>query len=583
MANNLFSHVKDAVSIVDFVRGLPQTKGLHSVGHNRWRCNNVIAGGDNPNAMIIDDESGFFKAFSHGQESGDVITLYQLTLGSEGDSPKDSAMALAGHMGVTIPEELLSTTGSGTRDMTTVMNKLCHETHMYLVHSDNDDAVTARKYLKDRGMDDTLRDEWKLGLFPSNRKQCRKMLEKCGSVDILTNLGIIGGRSGDFVPMVGRLSFPIFSRRGDCLSFSSRVIPGVDCALSDNKYINTSNTDIYDKSATLYGQHLLTKNVEDIIVCEGNFDVIALNAMLGDNQVAVATCGTALTERHVTDMARLKCSRIIIAFDSDDAGRKSASHLMWVLNHITGMYVAEIPSGKDPWEMYQNHEPLWNMDTLEPPYITVPNMVYEDKGKDGLIEWLKEAYPSLTYTEDKENLLYESARIVGTKRSFLLRKISNSKRSVRGSSSYESTEEEDIISPQVELMISALLSFDGSTRRSIAFSLISPATKDTVLEVCGATKDTDVEAMLIAMGKRSDNHRLESRVFSLTPAEEEIPRKRQDASMIMAMAILSMWRAGDIPDGSHKHIPALMAISNDTTIARPEDRLYYVFDVATMT
>ena len=233
MSGNLFEFIKNNVKLSQYVQTLPQFRGMNAVGRGKYRCNNVIAGGTNTNAMVLDDETGFFKAFSHGGESGDIITLHALIAGLQ-DSPKDAALDLANTMGVSIPDEMLSFKYNGSisrKKLIEALDEIMEQTHNYLVNSDDEEAEKIREYLYDRGISDTLRDEWMLGALPSSDKKARKLLQKCADSDILKRIGLYGGKSGDFIAMRGRLLFPIFSRKNECISFSSRSIPDVNTPL----------------------------------------------------------------------------------------------------------------------------------------------------------------------------------------------------------------------------------------------------------------------------------------------------------------------------------------------------------------
>jgi len=89
----------------------------------------------------------------------------------------------------------------------------------------------------------------------------RKILLKCGNndIDILIKTGLFNSKKDNrtnlhYITMRGRLSFPIFSKKGDCIAFSSRIIDDINCSAKNAKYINTSNNELYNKSEVLYGQ-----------------------------------------------------------------------------------------------------------------------------------------------------------------------------------------------------------------------------------------------------------------------------------------------------------------------------------------
>ena len=111
---------------------MPETKGLHSVGGNEYRCNNIIAQGDGTTSMSIKDDEGYFKVFSHGQEGGDIITLYKLTCGSENDTMRDACIELAEYMGLQIPEEMMQVTYSPKPKMISTMNNTMAVSYTHL-------------------------------------------------------------------------------------------------------------------------------------------------------------------------------------------------------------------------------------------------------------------------------------------------------------------------------------------------------------------------------------------------------------------------------------------------------------------
>ena len=86
------------------------------------------------------------------------------------------------------------------------------------------------------------------------------------------------------------------------------------------KYLNSTESMIYDKSKVLYGLDHLKQGVKDyhaIVVVEGYFDVIAMKSAGMD--IAVATCGTSLTDSHMTTLQRYH-DHIYFLFDNDNAG-----------------------------------------------------------------------------------------------------------------------------------------------------------------------------------------------------------------------------------------------------------------------
>ena len=158
------------------------------------------------------------------------------------------------------------------------------------------DAAGARKYLRDRGFDSDEVRSWKLGWAPDDWDAlCRQL--RLSKKDLAgTGLGFVNrrGRPQDFFR--GRVLFPIHDAEGNPVGFGGRIMPGVE----GPKYLNTSQTPLYDKSRVLFALDRAKAGIveaDEVVVCEGYTDVTAM-FRVGIPR-AVATCGTALTDDHV--------------------------------------------------------------------------------------------------------------------------------------------------------------------------------------------------------------------------------------------------------------------------------------------
>jgi DNA primase len=117
-----------------------------------------------------------------------------------------------------------------------------------------------------------------------------------------------------------RLIFPIFDAIGRPIAFGGRKLRAED----EPKYLNSPETALFNKSATLYGLHLAKKPIIDrrvAVIVEGYTDVIACH-QAGEANV-VATLGTALTMDHVRELRRY-ADKVVLIFDADAAGQKAA-------------------------------------------------------------------------------------------------------------------------------------------------------------------------------------------------------------------------------------------------------------------
>ena len=157
-----------------------------------------------------------------------------------------------------------------------------------------------------------------------------------------------GGRQQDFFR--GRILFPISDERGDVVGFGGRVMPGAE----GPKYLNTStDAKTYDKSRVLYGLYEHRKQIVkagQAVVCEGYTDVIG--CATAGIELAVATCGTALTEDHVRLLKRFSADRLVLAFDADAAGAAAATRVYaWERQFELEVLVADLPDGRDPGDL----------------------------------------------------------------------------------------------------------------------------------------------------------------------------------------------------------------------------------------
>lgn len=142
-----------------------------------------------------------------------------------------------------------------------------------------------------------------------------------------------------------RVMFPIFDTRGNVAGFGGRTL-GDDKA----KYLNSGETPIFHKGDMLYALNIAKNSkAEQFILCEGYMDVIAMHQAGFDS--AVASLGTALTEKHANLLSRLGKSEVVISYDSDAAGQNAASKAIPLLTNV-GLHVKilKVEGAKDPDE-----------------------------------------------------------------------------------------------------------------------------------------------------------------------------------------------------------------------------------------
>jgi len=121
---------------------------------------------------------------------------------------------------------------------------------------------------------------------------------------------------------------------------------------SEAKYLNSPETVLFNKSATLYGLHLAKRSIiasREVVVVEGYTDVIACHQV--EHQNVVAALGTALTMTHVQQIRRI-ADRVVLVFDADEAGQRAADRAVEIFfSSPVDVGVVILPDGMDPDEL----------------------------------------------------------------------------------------------------------------------------------------------------------------------------------------------------------------------------------------
>src|SRR5918995_6012650 len=181
---------------------------------------------------------------------------------------------------------------------------------------EGDTGKSVRDYLASRGLGEEIAREFRLGLAPGSGLAA-KVAERGFTLDELRGAGLSTVRGGDYFPQ--RLMFPLCDARGKVLGFQARKLSEDDPLRG--KYVNSPGGDLFHKGSILYGLHLARTAIakqERAVVVEGNTDVIALRQV--GFEPAVASMGTALTERQLRELGRLT-RRLYLCFDADAAGQ----------------------------------------------------------------------------------------------------------------------------------------------------------------------------------------------------------------------------------------------------------------------
>ncbi len=238
----------------------------------------------------------------------------------------------------------------------------------------------ARQYVASRGIIDESVQSFLLGLAPDAYEAMQRHLLGQGfNRDELLAAGLLYAPE-DGPPRDryrGRLMFPIRDADGRIVSFGGRAL-GADM---QPKYLNGPQTDIFDKGGTLFGLYGAAQAIrkeERAVVVEGYVDAVVAH-QAGFHNV-VATLGTAITERHLRQLARL-APEICLALDPDQAGETAVLRgaevardalsdtavpvptyrglIRYAAGSRASLTVALLPEGKDPDELILADPEAW--------------------------------------------------------------------------------------------------------------------------------------------------------------------------------------------------------------------------------
>jgi DNA primase len=302
-------------------------------------------------SLSLDPARGLYHCFGCGK-GGDVFTFVQETQGLDFN---ESVEFLARQTGIQLEADPGAAKRRGEHDE--LIEAIRQAVGFYQrVLKNAPEAGHARAYLRSRGIDAEIVDEYRIGFAPEGETwgALVKELRGSGIKDrTMESAGLVRrGRAGRLYDTFRtRVLFPIYDLRGDPVGFGGRSLEG-----HGPKYLNSPDSRIYQKSKLLYGLDRAKKVIArtgEAVVVEGYFDVIACHR--AGVETAVATCGTALGEDHF-DLLRRFTDRVVLAFDSDAAGSGAVlrgDELKTPVNLEFDLRVADMPGGMDPADLVQ--------------------------------------------------------------------------------------------------------------------------------------------------------------------------------------------------------------------------------------
>lgn len=351
MAGRVPEHViQQIVRSVDFVRLAGRYCDLKKKGRNYWALCPFHK--EKTASFSIDPENGLYYCFGC-KEGGSVFTFLQAM---EGLSFGEALRKLAAEAGVDLRQ--YETAGGPAQSELTRLREV-NELATSFFHRCLEKAKgseTARGFLEQRSTSAASIETWRLGFAPDGWDHFLKCaLGRGYEPDVLVKAGLAlprQGTPGHYDRFRNRLMFPIADAGGRTIGFGARALKPED----EPKYLNSPETPLFSKGNCFFGLSQAKEAIRSgktAVVLEGYTDVIMAHQCGVPESVAVL--GTALTEDHGRILSRL-CERVILVFDPDEAGRKSAKRSIEVLlNGELEIRVVSLPEGQDPCDYILRH------------------------------------------------------------------------------------------------------------------------------------------------------------------------------------------------------------------------------------
>ncbi len=275
-----------------------------------------------PSFHVLQDKQ-FYHCFGCKKGGGVINFIMDI----ENLSYPDAIRFLAKRVNMEVPEDRESADADRLRKRLLALNRDAARWYYEVLQSD--DGAAVRAYLNKRAIQRKIAVRFGMGASPDSWDALLRAMTAKGYTkqELLTAGLIVANKSGGFYDKFrNRLMLPVIDVRGDVVGFGSRVIDK-----SEPKYMNSTETPVYSKRRVLYGMNLAKKTKRpNMILCEGNLDVVTLHQAGFDN--AVASMGTALTTEQIRLLGRYT-KELVLCYDNDNAGQLATARALEMLNN----------------------------------------------------------------------------------------------------------------------------------------------------------------------------------------------------------------------------------------------------------
>jgi DNA primase len=340
--DSIIAQVRSAADIVDFVQ---QVTPLKLAGKSyKGLC--PFHREKSP-SFHVDRDKGLFYCFGCGT-GGDIFKFLSLT---ERFTFPEAVEHVAARVGIELPRRRKSTRDNDKDDLYEVIDDASEAFHQALKWTPN----AAEAYLQQRAVPQEVITKYGFGFAPESWDYILRRLGQKHGEKRLEQVGLImsrkEGKSGYYDRFRNRLMIPIHSDTGALVGFGGRSLDG-----SEPKYLNSPESDLFNKSRLLYNLHRskdAMRRYDRAILVEGYFDAIAIDH--AGVPGVIASMGTSLTAGQASLIRRFT-RNVVIAYDGDAAGRAATLRAAQVLL-AAGLNVSalDLQGEKDPDSLVQKH------------------------------------------------------------------------------------------------------------------------------------------------------------------------------------------------------------------------------------
>ncbi|RMG37649.1 MAG: DNA primase [Gammaproteobacteria bacterium] len=307
--------VDELLSRTDIVELINQRVPLKRAGREYQAC--CPFHDEKTPSFTVSPTKQFYHCFgcgAHGTAIGFLMEYDRLSF-------PEAIEELAARQGMQIPREINFEQGPDHRPLYELLERV-NAYYREALHA-HPESARAREYLRQRGLNDQIIDDYQLGFAPPGWDNVLARFGKDAKTrQLLAEAGLTTHKEGSqkhYDRLRDRIVFPILDGRGRVVGFGGRLL-----GEGTPKYLNSPETPVFHKGRELYGLYQARqacRELDHLLVVEGYMDVVAL-AQFGIRN-AVATLGTATTGDHLNKLYRAS-NEVVFCFDGDRAGREAA-------------------------------------------------------------------------------------------------------------------------------------------------------------------------------------------------------------------------------------------------------------------